>query len=167
MKIIKILLRICKFLLTSFLGILLLINVVNIIQSVILHQEMPILLGYGRAVVVTGSMEPAIAPGDMIIFRNQADYEVDEIVIYHTGSYVTHRIVEETESGYITKGDANNAADSEITDSQIVGKVIVIIPKMGYVTDFFKSPFGMLIVIAGLFLVIELPVLIRKIKRRS
>lgn len=166
MKIIKKIVKICKYLVISLLAVILALNIINIVQSIVLGQEMPLIFGYGRAIVITGSMEPAILPGDMVIIHEQDGYEVGDIVVYKANSYITHRIVEETENGYITQGDANNAPDKEILESQIIGRVVLVIPKVGYITEFVKSPFGMLILIAALFLMIELPVLAGKIRKR-
>ena len=70
------------------------------------------LFGYGNAIIVSGSMEPAISVDDMIVFRKQREYSVGDIVLYNDGFVnVTHRIVEINGDQVITKGDANNAAD--------------------------------------------------------
>lgn len=157
-------LKFIKFLSIILLGLLLLVNVINIVQTAILKQEMPLLFGYGRAVVITGSMEPAIKPCDIVIIHEQENYQVGDIVIYKAHSYITHRIVAKTDDGYITQGDANNVDDGEILKSQVVGKVIRIIPQVGKVIDFFKTPLGMLILIGGLFLLIKLPYYLTKFR---
>lgn len=159
--------KICKCIVILLLGILLIINLVNIFQRVVLGQDMPMLFGYGRAIVVTGSMEPAIHPGDMVILRAQDDYETGDIVTYRANSYITHRVIEKTENGYITQGDANNTPDDEILKSRIVGQVVLAIPRIGYAVDFLKSPVGILLLMVGLFLMIELPGVAEKLRRRA
>ena len=124
------------------------------------------MLGYGNAVIITGSMEPAIMPGDMVIVHKQSTYKPGDIVTYQgNSSPITHRILEKTPDGYITGGDANNTDDGEIARIRIIGKVVKTIPNAGNAILFLQSPIGMLILIAGLFLVIEVPKLIEKPRR--
>ena len=76
----------------------------------------PVLLSY----VVTDSMEPALEPGDGFVavpsVVANAPTEGD-VVVYraqtgeHAGDLVTHRVVDDTPQGYITKGDANPFTD--------------------------------------------------------
>jgi len=163
----KVIFKIVRYFVVTLLVLLILINAIFIIQSLVSGQEMPLLFGYGKAVVATGSMEPAIAPGDMIVFHEQENYEVGDIVVFEAENFVTHRIVEITENGFITQGDANNTNDGEILREQMIGKVVFIVPKVGYVVDFLKSPFGILVLVIGLLALIEVPNLIsRKSTRR-
>ena len=75
--------------------------------------------------VKTGSMEDEIHVGDYILIIKKNNYKVGDIVTYTKEDYyVTHRIVEKNGNKVITKGDANNIVDEEITASDIVGKVI-------------------------------------------
>jgi len=162
----KVAFKIVRYFVITLLALLILINAVFIIQSLVSGQEMPLVFGYGKAVVATGSMEPAIEPGDMIIFHEQENYEVGDIVVFEAENFVTHRIVETTEDGFITQGDANNTNDGEILREQMIGKVVFIVPKVGYVVDFLKSPFGILILAIGLLALIEVPNLISRKSRR-
>jgi len=163
----KVIFKIVRYFVVTLLVLLILINAMFIIQSLVSDQEMPLVFGYGKAVVATGSMEPAIEPGDMIIFHEQENYEVGDIVVFEAENFVTHRIVETTENGFITQGDANNTNDGEILREQMIGKVVFTVPKVGYAVDFLKSPFGILVLVIGLLALIEVPNLIgRKSKRR-
>jgi len=166
MKTIKLSLKIFKVILIGVLAVALLFNLINIFKRVILKEQLPLVFGYGSAVIVTGSMEPAVSPGDMVIVHKQSAYEPGDIVTYQgNNNPITHRVMEKTAGGYITGGDANNTDDGEIAESRIIGKVVRIIPKAGTVIWFMQSPLGMLIMIAGLFLVIEAPGLIKKSAR--
>lgn len=114
--------------------------------------------GLHMAVVLSGSMEPAISPNDLILVRDQKDYQVGDIVMYQTpGLPVTHRIVAEEETGIVTKGDANNTADAPIIQSQIIGKVILVIPAVGAVMKALQTPLGMLCLVVLLLVLIVLP----------
>lgn len=166
MKIMKWFLKAGKCLFVLFILVCLAWNIVNIVQKVIFKQDIPMIFGYGTAVVLTGSMEPVIRQGDMVLVHKQLDYQTDDIVTYKENRYITHRIVKKTENGYITQGEANNTADSEIGKSQVTGKVVWIIPKAGYVIDFLKSPVGMLVLVIGLLALIRIPDLYKKVKQR-
>lgn len=88
--------------------------------------------------VVTGSMEPTIPVGALLLTR-QVDIEsirVDDIICFRTqvseiwGKIVTHRVVGITQSEFgglllETKGDANLVADGYFVDQMnFVGKVV-------------------------------------------
>lgn len=64
------------------------------------------------------SMEPTI-PNDALIFSYEtSSYQTGDIVTFYseqTNGYVTHRIIEQTETGeFITRGDNNAVPDQEI-----------------------------------------------------
>ena len=70
------------------------------------------------------------------------------------GTIITHRIMKKNPSadgkGYTfqTKGDNNNVADSALVpENNIYGKVILKIPKLGYLQEFLASDGGWIIVI--------------------
>ena len=157
MTIVKKGLRICRILLICVLAVVLILNMVSIVRRIVFKEQMPLVLGFGSAVIVSGSMEPTIEVGDVIVIRVQNSYGVGDIVTFRDSSYITHRIVEKTLNGYITQGDANNVRDREIEDSHIVGKVVKILPKIGNVVLFLQNPLHMAILLLLLFVVIELP----------
>lgn len=103
------------------------------------------IIGYRSYTVLSGSMEPKFYPGDIVItkHKNKTDIQVNDIVTYrdNDGIIITHRIIEETPEGYITKGDNNNVEDADIlTKENIIGEVKFSIPKIGYVMDFLSKP---------------------------
>ena len=86
--------------------------------------------GYRSYVVQSGSMEPSIMTGDIIVIQDgNAVYPVNTVVTFTNSAkrIVTHRIVaveEGSERKYHTKGDANRSEDEDfITADQIIGKV--------------------------------------------
>lgn len=103
------------------------------------------IIGYRSYTVLSGSMEPRFYPGDIVItkHKNKTDIKVNDIVTYrdNDGVIITHRIIEETPEGYITKGDNNNVEDADVlTKENIIGEVKFSIPKIGYVMDFLSKP---------------------------
>lgn len=105
-------------------------------------------------VVLTASMTPDIAPGDAVLVREVTAGEVrvgDVITFLPRGGGdvpVTHRVVDvavlsDGTRTFATKGDANEDRDSGlITPDQLVGKVVLVVPYVGYVVGFVDSPVG-------------------------
>ncbi|HML05928.1 MAG TPA: signal peptidase I [Methanobacterium sp.] len=95
-------------------------------------------------VVVSGSMEPALYRGDIVIVDTNLDnIQVGDIIVYNATWYpipIVHRVIsiKHDSNGntlYETKGDNNPVADPElITKNQIISKVQYTIPKIGYIT---------------------------------
>lgn len=113
-------------------------------------------------VVLSGSMEPAIETGSLIIITPQKNYRAGDIITFKkdpkastkiTNSMVTHRVYEKVKySGkdefYITKGDANNSPDNEpVYFNQIIGKVALNLPYLGYPVGFGKTLTGYILLI--------------------
>ncbi|MBE6636792.1 MAG: signal peptidase I [Ruminococcaceae bacterium] len=94
--------------------------------------------GYSCFKVITGSMEPELSVGDLILTEKTeaADIEVNDIVSFYSqapgmiGNIITHRVVDKIvdEDGTVrllTKGDANLSMDGyAVTDDNLIGKVI-------------------------------------------
>jgi signal peptidase len=105
-------------------------------------------------VVLSGSMEPTIFIGDIVITKKQDDYRKNDVITFYgpEGRIVTHRIVEIKENKdhrtFFTKGDANRSEDdAQIQQEQIIGKVIFVIPKLGYAANFIQTPLGLIILV--------------------
>lgn len=132
--------------------LLIIILGVQAYNKLIVHDETAGILGYNYKTVLTGSMEPAIPVGSIIITKEQSSYEIEDIISFQEeGSVITHRIISIDRERYITKGDANNVADTEeVQQKQILGKVILTIPLLGYLVMWLMSPIG----IISLFIII-------------
>jgi signal peptidase len=86
------------------------------------------------------SMEPALNAGDVAITRDvpaEAIRPGDVIRFHEGGSHILHRVVEVRNVGaevqFITQGDANNTVDAPVTYGRVRGKVILVLPKIGWV----------------------------------
>ena len=91
--------------------------------------------------VVSGSMAPTINIKDFIIVKNSDDIKVGDVVTYRDGkNFITHRVVEIKGDILYTKGDANNSDDHKIYVSSLIGKVILVIPKLGIIRDILLTP---------------------------
>ena len=106
-------------------------------------------LGFGIGVVVTGSMEPEIKVGDIILIKRvpQSKIKVGDDITFQTDKVITHRVIEVTEKGFITQGLANNVADGEIPYSNVYGKVILKSAFLGKIYAFVNTQYGFLFVI--------------------
>lgn len=105
--------------------------------------------GTRSLVVLSGSMEPTIRIGDIIIVRPKESYGKNDTVTFRStdGRIVTHRIVEEKKDGnktvFTTKGDANRSEDQDtITQGDILGTVVLVVPKIGYAAEFSRTWMG-------------------------
>ena len=82
--------------------------------------------------VASGSMEPTIKTGDVVLVKITNDFKENDIITYKEENYfVTHRIIRIEKNKIIAKGDNNNSGDKEINKDDCLGKVIKIIPNVG------------------------------------
>ena len=125
------------------------LNIYSINASRLAGNSVPMPFGVGAAVVLSGSMEPELSVGDLLIVRESAYYEVGDVIVFQDGkTAVTHRIVSIFDDEVITRGDANNTDDSPITYSQIKGEVVFAIPLVGYAVNMVKTPIGTVCILA-------------------
>ena len=117
----------------TILGLVLGTGMYMICAERVLKDPFPMPFGIGFANVVSGSMEPALKKGTLLLVRKKADAEIGDIVVYQSGeSIIVHRIISAEGDQVITKGDANETEDIPIKRSQIKGVVMFKIPEMGY-----------------------------------
>ena len=123
------------------LSILALIILYANIQLNIMNKDYVKLFGYSFFRVETGSMMPTINIEDIVIVRDEKEFNDNDIVTYIEGkSFITHRIIEKKEEGFITKGDNNNKSDGIIQENQIIGRVKFIIKNVQVWKKVFKEP---------------------------
>lgn len=99
------------------------------------------------SVIATGSMEPSINVGDIILLKRIEGNQVklDDVIQFKRDNVlISHRVIEIKESdeeiAYKTKGDNNSTFDSELVNpNQVKGVVIYTIPKLGWPTLIMKS----------------------------
>ncbi|MBR5370533.1 MAG: signal peptidase I [Bacilli bacterium] len=128
--------------------------------DLLIKDKSPLFSAY---VIATPSMVPTIEIDDGIIVKRDDNdkYNVGDIITFaskdinYEGLAVTHRIVEKHNLGnkdsvYTTKGDNNKLIDpvSVKTDS-IYGKVLLKIPQIGKIEEFFSHPANYLICLLG------------------
>lgn len=125
----------------------------------ILKENPPRIFGYIPVTVVSGSMEPELNIGDVVLIKPNEIYQINDVVTYREENMlVTHRIVALTDQGFALQGDANNTIDSRyIKQEEIVGKVVMAIPMIGKIGLWLMTPVGILsvIVVAGIIYIIR------------
>jgi len=127
--------------------------------------------------VYTGSMEPAIPVGSIVVIKpaNPETLKINDIICFkiesESATTVTHRIVNITSEGFITKGDANEDPDTWIVRKEnVVGKVIAVIPYIGYLGHFVRTPAGFILLIvipATILILLEIKNITKEIKRKA
>ena len=100
------------------------------------------------AVVISGSMEPAIHIGSLVLIeKNTTEPAIGDIIAFEKGgAFITHRVAETRNEGYITKGDANRTFDPGIvTEDMIVGTTVLTVPYAGYAVKALSTGRGIII----------------------
>ena len=161
--------RIVSLALTVVLAVLLACNLYLIAARAITGDPQPTVFGYSSAVVVSGSMSGAIEINDMVICHREKSYAPGDVITFESGSsVVTHRIVKETEDGFVTKGDANNTADLEpVLPEQVIGRVVLVVPQIGQLIAFLKTPLGMTCLVLLGIVLIAFPTLTERVREKK
>lgn len=122
--------------------LLIIIGAYYLIQIKVLNNEYANIFGYTFFEVATGSMADTIEIGDAVVVELTKDAQENDIIVFkEDNNFITHRLIEIQENGeLVTKGDANNSEDKPITESQVLGKVVYIIPKLGIWKKAILSP---------------------------
>jgi len=106
------------------------------------------LLGFTPTIIASGSMTPTLEVGDIAVTvqTRPETIKVGDIIQYWEQGEpapTIHRAIETYKTGattyIVTKGDANNAPDDPITPTGTVGKVIFVIPKLGWISIYLKA----------------------------
>lgn len=135
----------------------------------------------GAYVIVSPSMVPTIKVQDAILVTrvNPNNLKVGDIITFessdarYAGYTITHRIKEisTTDDGkriFITKGDNNSANDSApVLSENVYGKVILKIPKLGFLQSFLYKPLGFCLLIILPCLAIIIYNIYRIFKRKT
>lgn len=146
---------------TGILGTLIIIAVI----VAMLPAFLPKVMGYETFDVVTGSMEPVLPVGSMVLVKAADPKEINEgdIIAFYSatdqGAVVTHRVIENDSANgqFITKGDANGSNDIKpIPYPNLIGRVEKHFPVIGGVLHGLTSGSGKIylicILIAGVLL---------------
>lgn len=126
-----------------------------------LSGNAPSIFGYHVFRVSSGSMEPELMKGDVILVKKvpMSEIKKGDIITYKSrtgqmeGEMITHRVVEDPELNngtyyFQTKGDAEGATlDPVVNDEQVQGVVVKKIPFIDKLYSFFFTPYGLILFI--------------------
>lgn len=112
-------------------------------------------LGWRVDCVLSGSMEPELHTGSLVVTRpaSPGEIQVDDIITFHDYSSesdtITHRVIRVWENNPIyfqTKGDANSVPDPfTVASKNLIGVVCFKLPVIGYFILFLKTPVGFVV----------------------
>lgn len=111
-------------------------------------DRLPMPFGFGVAVVLSGSMEPALAVNDLVVVTAADGVKPGDVVVYQSGGeLIIHRVVETDGERLVTRGDANDTFDAPIRADQIKGTLAFSIPFAGLLVRGLQSLPGTLLIL--------------------
>lgn len=141
-----------------------LLSISFIMVKSVKEGKQPTIMGHKFFTVMTGSMQPSIMVGDLVIAKELPPEQINvgDVITFksqNSGNITTHRVKEVIKDGagikYITQGDANNVQDQNTVESKaVIGKVVRCIPKVGTIMSWMKSHLSLIIV--GIFTITAL-----------
>lgn len=156
-------------------------NTMIIVQAVTNAKETPSVFGIKTFVIISGSMEPSLEIGDIVVIKkvDKEDLKEGDVISFRNGeSIITHRInkIIVDKNGikqYETKGDNNNISDkSFVKYEEIEGKLFSKIPYAGKIVLLLKNKLIIIIILIIFYIMyihnanVEDRRLMRKEKRR-
>lgn len=125
--------------------------------------------GLRLCTVQSGSMEPTIPTYSVCLVTTRVSYDdlsVGDIVVYtraSDGEQIVHRVVDITDTGAITRGDANRNDDGvSVTADNLYARYIAHIPYLGHVYNLVRSPIGIAMIAALVIALIVLNIMTAK-----
>jgi len=127
--------------------------------ALILAVALPLAFGARPHTVLTGSMEPSIAAGDVVIDAriSPLDARIGDVVTFRDpedqSRLITHRVQRIHRGGshlwFVTQGDANNTTERwRIAASGELGRVLYAIPWIGHIAVLAHTPWGLVLLLA-------------------
>ena len=148
--------RVWHYIVLAVLAAVIGLGVFSLNSSRLTGDQMPMPFGVGASVVLSGSMEPELSVGDLLIVTRADSYRVGDVVVYQSGRMaVVHRIISMDGTSVVTQGDANNVPDEPMDVSVIKGKVLWAIPLIGYLVWALKTPAGICMTVAAAVVLME------------
>jgi signal peptidase len=159
-------------------GYYIMIVLVLTLGALLIGVQAQLIKGYELRIVQSGSMEPAISTGALVITKQQERYTVGDVITYTQSGPrslpTTHRIIADGISNgeleYTTQGDANADPDpNPVAQSEVSGRVELSIPWLGYIIDFARQPIGfalMIVVPASVIIFDEVWTIVNEIRQR-
>lgn len=159
----KTVIKIVKKCLDIFCWILIAALTLTIVMSFVarINGTNPTVFGYSVFRVSSGSMEPELSIGDVILGKvvvDPTELQVGDVVTYKGsghmgGNLITHEVIVAPceEDGVVklqTKGVANDIPDDPIEVDRVVSVMVCELPFLNVFYSFFFSPWGLLTIVA-------------------
>ena len=133
-------------------------GVLGFCAAIALALAVPRAMGYQMFAVLSGSMEPTLHVGDVVVESRLAplDARVGDVVTFRSpanqAKLITHRVLSLRASrgqvAFVTRGDANTGTERwTVPEDGVLGRVVYRVPKVGYVTNRMGSRIGRLALI--------------------
>ena len=121
----------------------------------VLKQKLIKVGDYSILVVLTGSMEPTIKAGEMILIKEKDEYQLGDIVTYidEDAYFITHRITQINGEECITQGDNNSLEDSKFNTKNIQGAVVFHSKVLGFFILYLLKPMAIIYLGSLLFVI--------------
>ena len=125
--------------------------------KMLMNDQMPMPLGFGLGVVVSGSMEPELSVDDFIFVVKDKTVELDDVIVYQSkGILVVHKVVKIDGDQITTRGTANDTDDDPISVKDVKGRVAFSIGGVGKIVDFIRTPMvAIAVLILSVFLLMR------------
>ena len=125
--------------------------------KMLMNDQMPMPLGFGVGVVMSGSMEPELSVDDLIFVVKDDTVELDDVIVYQSkGILVVHKVVKVDGDQITTRGTANDTDDAPISIKDVKGRVVFSVGGIGKIIDFIRTPVVMIaILILAVYLLLR------------
>jgi signal peptidase len=142
----------------------LILAVIIILSPIFASPVIALFIGGHLSIIMTGSMEPTIPVGSIVIIKkvNPEDIKVGDIITFKAGELtVMHRVIDkivENNTYYFrTQGDANNVPDPWIVKPEdVYGALLLTIPFYGYLFHYAPISFTLFLLVSIIILIIRL-----------
>ena len=144
-------------------------SIVIVVGVIIAVALLSLATGLRLCTVQSGSMEPTIPTYSVCLVTTRVSYDdlsVGDIVVYtraSDGEQIVHRVVDITDTGAITRGDANRNDDGvSVTADNLYARYIAHVPYLGHVYNLVRSPIGIAMIAALVIALIVLNIMTAK-----
>ena len=153
---------------------MLLMNLSIMFQAKANEDKVPSVFGLKPFMVLSGSMEPGIKKGDLIITKviDPETLKIDDVIAFRDSqnTVTTHRIIDivtrNNSNYFITKGDNNASQDQNLVSlSDVEGLFVMRIPGIGSVMSSLAEPTTIVILVLGITVIFVIAFMISSKKQ--
>lgn len=157
----KIIKNIFKAIIYPIIILVLICNIILLVQKIITPDKIATIFGYKAFVISSGSMEPTLNIGDIVIIKETKQEQISKgnIITFRKDGYnITHRINDiiekDGEKYYQTKGDKNTTTDMDLVKyEEIEGVYVFKIDKIGSIITYAQNTTTIIIIICVIYLI--------------